>query len=76
MMDFLKSFPFITREQYMWEWTVPQIKLASVDSTRVLYLSEEQSRELKAKVFDGGNLGELNDLGVPIFGKLNNKINM
>jgi hypothetical protein len=65
MMDFLKNFPFVTREEYMWKWTVPQIKLASYDFTHVNYLTEKQAKMRKAKVIDGGNL--MNDLGMPIF---------
>lgn len=64
MMDFLKNFPFITREQYMWEWTVPQIKLASSDSTHVKYLTDKEIERRKSKVIDGSNL--TNDLGIPI----------
>lgn len=66
MIDFLKAFPFVTKEQYMWEWTVPQIKLASSDNTHVRYLSEKQAEMRKAKRYDGN---EYNDLGIPIFGK-------
>lgn len=64
MMDFLKNFPSVTREQYMWEWTVPQIRLASSDSTHVRYLSKKEMEMKKAKVIDGNNL--TNDLGIPI----------
>lgn len=64
MMDFLKNFPSVTREQYMWEWTVPQIRLASSDITHVRYLSEKEMEMKKAKVIDGNNL--TNDLGIPI----------
>lgn len=69
MIDFLKAFPFVTKEQYMWEWTVPQIKLASADNTRVHYLSEKEAMLRKSKCSDGSNL---NDLGIPIFEKENN----
>lgn len=64
MMDFLKNFPSVTREQYMWEWTIPQIRLASSDITHVRYLSEKEMEMKKAKVIDGNNL--TNDLGIPI----------
>ena len=64
MIDFLKAFPFVTKEQYMWEWSVPQIKLASADNTHVRYLSEKQAELRKAQRSDGNNL---NDLGIPIF---------
>lgn len=64
MMDFLKNFPFVSKEEYMWEWTIPQIKLASSDSTRVKYLSDKEREMRKAKRIDGSNL--TNDLGIPI----------
>lgn len=64
MMDFLKNFPSVTREQYMWEWTIPQIRLASSDSTHVRCLSEKEMEMKKAKVIDGNNL--TNDLGISI----------
>ena len=64
MMDFLKNFPSVPREQYMGEWPVPQIRLASSDSTHVRYLSEKEMEMKKAKVIDGNNL--TNDLGIPI----------
>lgn len=64
-MDFLKNFPFVSKDEYLWEWTVPQIKLASSDSTHVKYLSDKERERRKSKVIDGTNL--MNDLGVPIF---------
>lgn len=73
MIDFLKAFPFVTKEEYMWKWTVPQIKLASADNTHVRYLSEKQAEMRKAKRYDGSDLDALSDLGVPIFGKSENK---
>ena len=68
MIDFLKAFPFVTKEEYLWKWTVPQIKLASADNTHVRYLTEKQAEMRKAKRFDGSTDNSLNDLGVPIFG--------
>lgn len=72
MIDFLKAFPFVSKEEYMWEWTVPQIKLASADNTHVRYLSEKQAEMRKAKRYDGNDLDALSDLGVPIFGRNEN----
>lgn len=73
MMDFLKANPSVTKEAYMWEWTVPQIKLASIDNTHVRYLTDSEVEARKIKKYDGNNLGELkNDLGVSIFGSDNN----
>lgn len=34
-MDFLKSFPSVTRDDYLWRWTVPQVLLASYDFTHL-----------------------------------------
>lgn len=66
MIDFLKSHPFVTKEQYLWEWTIPQIKLANYDFTHVLYLSEEEANMMNASIHTApDNL--INDLGVPVF---------
>lgn len=67
MMDFIKAYPSVTKEQYMWEWTVPQITIASADSTHVVYLTEKQAEMRKARRYDGNNIDELSDLGIPIF---------
>ena len=42
MIDFLRANPFVSREQYMWEWTIPQITLSSMDFTRVEYKKEKK----------------------------------
>lgn len=49
MIDFLKQFPFVTRDEYLWEWTVPQIKIAKNDFTHINHLSEAEAKERKAK---------------------------
>ena len=67
MMDFLKDNPSVTKEAYMWEWTVPQIKLASSDKTHVVYLTEKQAEMRKAKTYDSSNVKELSDLGYAVF---------
>lgn len=72
MVDFLKANPYVTREQYMWEWTVPQIYLATYDYTHVNYLSEEEAKAAKkaAKVKVVNNPMDLvNDLGIPIINR-------
>ena len=73
MIDFLKAHPSVSKDEYLWSWTVPQIQLAICDNTHVEYLSEEQAKLEKAR--RNGNVirGEkgdtvLNDLGIPIFG--------
>lgn len=73
MMDFLKENPSVTKEAYMWEWTVPQLKLASMDRTRVKYLTEKEVEAKKSKQYSSNNIDEIkNDLGIPIFGLDNN----
>lgn len=67
-MDFLKAYPSVTKEQYMWEWTIPQIRLASVDNTHIVYLTDKQIEVMKSNNYDGNNLEALSDFGVPIFG--------
>lgn len=46
-MDFLKAYPFISMEQYMWEIPLPKLRLMMVDATKVIYLSEEQAKKYK-----------------------------
>lgn len=47
MMDFLKAYPSITMEQYLWELSLPMIRLMSYDATQVIYLTEEQKKKYK-----------------------------
>lgn len=44
MIDFLKANPYVTRDEYLWSWSVPQVQLAMFDNTHVEYLSEEQAK--------------------------------
>lgn len=70
MIDFLKNNPTVTKQEYLWEWTVPQVRLASYDFTHVKYLTEEEKKKKKAKVVN--SLDDLkNDLNMPIFGNSN-----
>ena len=64
MIDFLRQNPYVTKEEYMWKWTVPQIKLASHDFTHVVYLTDKDIENSKTKMVDGTNLRS--DLNVPI----------
>ena len=68
MVDFLKNNPYVSREQYMWEWTIPQIRLASYDYTHIKYLSEKEAGKKRSgvKVYDNPDK-LMNDLGIPIF---------
>ena len=66
MVAFLRENPYVTKEEYLWEWTVPQIRLASYDFTHVIYLDDEQ-----VKMRNGKKLTEdgiTSDFGMPIFG--------
>ena len=64
MVDFLRQNPYVTKEEYMWKWTVPQIKLASHVFTHVVYLTDKDIEAKNTKLIDGTNLR--NDLNVPI----------
>ena len=66
MIDFLRANTWCSQEEYQWRMTVPQIRLASVDFTRIEYLSDSEKKNNKLKdatVLDDANL---NDLGIPI----------
>lgn len=65
MVDFLRQNPFITKEEYMWKWTVPQIKLATYDYTRVQTLTDEEAEKQNATVINSAE-ELMNDLGVNI----------
>ena len=66
MIDFLRANTWCSQEEHKWRMTVPQIRLASVDFTRIEYLSDSEKKNNKLKdatVLDDANL---NDLGIPI----------
>jgi len=72
MMDFLKAFPFMSVEQYLWQYTCPQIEIMRADNTHIRHLSEKQIKMRKA-VHIGGEYGYdtgsmTTDLGTPVFG--------
>ena len=70
MIDFLRANKWCSQEEYKWQMTVPQVRLASMDFTHIEYLSdnEKQNGNLQnAKVINGvEDLKNLNDLGIPI----------
>lgn len=68
MVDFLKSNPFVTYEQYRWGLSVPMIRLMCADNTRVHYLSEKEAKRRKAVVVNDAN-ALMNDLGVPVLSR-------
>lgn len=51
----------------MWEWTIPQIRLASYDFTHVKYLSDEEVKNKKKEKRYDNPEDFVNDLGIPIF---------
>lgn len=70
MIDFLRVNTWCSQEEYKWQMTVPQVRLASMDFTHIEYLSdnEKQNGNLQnAKVINGvEDLKNLNDIGIPI----------
>ena len=69
MMDFLKANPHVTREDYMWKWTIPQIRLAGMDYTHIVYLDEEAAKMANAiTIDDADDVLNIQNLGIPIIG--------
>jgi hypothetical protein len=70
MIDFLRANAWCSQEEYKWQMTVPQVRLASMDFTHIEYLSdnEKQNGNLQnTKVINGvEDLKNLNDIGIPI----------
>lgn len=70
MMDFLKSFPSLTVEDYYWKYSHIMIQLMIRDATKVIYLSEKQVKKLKTKkksVRIDDPMDLIADTGAPIF---------
>ena len=65
MIDFLKNNPTVTKGDYLWKWTVPQIRLASYDFTRVNYLTEEEANARKTRTINSAE-DLMSDFGLPI----------
>ena len=69
MVDFLKAFPNITREEYIWGLSVPMIRIMGMDNSHVNYLSEKEAANRNGGLVDlsAKSVNELNsDLGVSI----------
>ena len=68
MIDFLRANTFVSKEEYMWKWTIPQITLSSIDFTRVEYKKEKKDKKEvehkvdKSKVAQPKNAEEFLDL--------------
>lgn len=65
MADFIKTFPSVSAEEYKWQWTIPQIKIASCDITHIVYQKENKPKE---KSYDNP-YDFMSDLGIPIVKK-------
>lgn len=72
MIDFLKAHPGVKKDEYLWDWTIPQIRLAICDNTHIEYLTEEQAKIEKmrrsATFITGAESVLVSDLGIPVFG--------
>lgn len=74
MIDFLRANTWCSQEEYKWQMTVPQVRLASMDFTHIEYLSDKEKQDNKKKnkaknttVINGAeDFKNLNDLGIPI----------
>ena len=71
MIDFLRANTWCSQEEYKWGMTVPQVRLASMDFTRLEYISDNENGEManhkESKMINSGEkLKNLNDLGIPI----------
>lgn len=74
MIDFLRANTWCSQEEYKWQMTVPQVRLASMDFTHIEYLSDKERKDNKkinkaknTTVINGAeDFKNLNDLGIPI----------
>lgn len=68
MVDFLRANPYVGKEEYLWEWTLPQVHIAAADFTYTEYLSEKQAKAADKGVVYENPEDFLNDFGMPIAG--------
>ena len=69
MVDFLKAFPFMTIEDYLWKYSIPMIKIMGMDNSHVNCLSDKEveKRKYKSINLNDKSIEQLNnDLGVRI----------
>ncbi len=70
MIDFLRANTWCSQEEYKWQMTVPQIRLASMDFTHIEYLSDKEKKADKhgnALIADNQrDFSVMSDLGIPI----------
>lgn len=72
MIDFLRSNTWCSREEYMWEMTVGQVRLASFDFSHIKYGSsnnKKNDRNNSLNLKSADDLKNLSDLGIPIIKK-------
>jgi hypothetical protein len=67
MIDFLRANPFVSRDEYMWSWSLPQIHLAGSDFTHVKHLSEKEAEAKKNKANTINSVEDLLKSGIPTF---------
>jgi hypothetical protein len=70
MIDFLRANTWCSQEEYKWQMTIPQIRLASMDFTHIEYLHDKEKKNGKhenAIVADKQrDFSMMSDLGIPI----------
>lgn len=76
MTDFLKSHPNVTKDEYMWEWSIPQITLSSIDFSHIVHPDRRKRkgkrkgrRIIKQKTYNGPT-DFVKDLNLPTIDKL------
>lgn len=70
MVDFLRSNPWCSRDEYMWKMTVGQVRLSSFDFSHVEYdQNKDNEKKNVSKIGCADDLKNLNDLGLPIISR-------
>lgn len=73
MVDFLRSNPWCSRDEYLWQMTVGQVRLSSFDFSHVEYgKSKDKKKKKVSRIGNADDLKNLNDLGLPIISKQDN----
>lgn len=68
MVDFLRSNPWCSRDEYLWQMTVGQVRLSSFDFSHVEYGKNKKDKKV-SKIGSADDLKNLNDLGLPIINR-------
>lgn len=64
MIDFLRANTWCSRDEYLWQMTVGQVRLASFDFSHVEYTNKDKPKNKKINSAD--DIRRFNDLGIPI----------